>query len=179
MTRYIAFLRAINVGGHFVKMERLRQLFESLGYTKVETFINSGNVIFESRMKSTQTLEKKIEAVLSEALAYKVDTFIRTEAELAAIAAYQPFAPAAIESASTHAIGFLASEPIEESIQRLLALRSAKDDFHLNGRELYWLSHHKQSQSAISGAVIERALKGRTTLRGVNTVRQMAEKYCA
>jgi uncharacterized protein (DUF1697 family) len=179
MTRYMAFLRAINVGGHFVKMERLRQLFESLGYTKVETFINSGNVIFESRVKSTQTLETNIEAVLNEALAYKVDTFIRTEAELAAIAAHQPFAPAAVESASTHAIGFLAAGPGAEGLQRLLALRSATDDFEVNGRELYWLSHHKQSQSVISGAVIERALKGRTTLRGVNTVRQMAEKYCS
>jgi uncharacterized protein (DUF1697 family) len=179
MTRYIAFLRAINVGGHFVKMERLRQLFESLGYTKVETFINSGNVIFESRVKNTQTLETKIEAVLSEALAYKVDTFVRTEAKLATIAAYQPFAQAAIESASTHAIGFLAAEPNEESSRRLLALRSATDDFHVNARELYWLSHHKQSQSVISGAVIEKALKSRTTLRGVNTVRQMAAKYCS
>ena len=179
MTRYMAFLRAINVGGHFVKMERLRQLFESLGYTKVETFINSGNVIFESRVKNTQTLETKIEAVLSEALAYKVDTFIRTDAELAAIAAYQPFPQAAIESTSTHAIGFMAAESSEDGLQRLLALRSATDDFQVHGRELYWLSHHKQSQSVISGAVIEKALKGRTTLRGVNTVRQMAEKYCS
>ena len=179
MTRYLAFLRAINVGGHFVKMERLRQLFESLGYTKIETFINSGNVVFESRVKNTQALETKIEAVLSEALAYKVDTFIRTGAELAAIASQRPFAPTAVESASTNAIGFLAVEPSTEGLQRLLALRSPTDDFHVNGRELYWLSHHKQSQSVISGTVIEKALKARTTLRGVNTVRQMAEKYCA
>jgi uncharacterized protein (DUF1697 family) len=98
---------------------------------------------------------------------------------LAAIAVYQPFALAAVESASTNAIGFLAAEPSAEGLQRLLALRSATDDFHVHGRELYWLSHHKQSQAVISGAVIERALKARTTLRGVNTVRQMAEKYCA
>jgi uncharacterized protein (DUF1697 family) len=47
MNKHIAFLRAINVGGHTVKMDTLRQLFESLGFTNVETFLASGNVIFE------------------------------------------------------------------------------------------------------------------------------------
>jgi uncharacterized protein (DUF1697 family) len=178
MPRYIAFLRAINVGGHFVKMERLRQLFESLGLTKVETFINSGNVIFETRARSMHALEQKIEATLSEALAYKVDTFIRSEAELAAIVSHQAFAPAAIESATTHVIGFLAAELDAPALQRLLALRSAIDDFHVYGRELYWLSHHKQNESVISNAVLEKTLKARTTMRGMNTVRQIATKYC-
>lgn len=52
MTRYFAFLRAINVGGHVVKMDRLRQVFESLAFSNVETFIASGNVIFESTSHS-------------------------------------------------------------------------------------------------------------------------------
>ena len=59
MTRYIAFLRAINVGGHVVKMDALRRLFESLGFSNVETFIASGNVLFETNLNSD--LEKKIE----------------------------------------------------------------------------------------------------------------------
>ena len=93
MTRYFAFLRAINVGGHVIKMDRLRQIFESLGFYKVETFIASGNVVFESRSGNLKSLEQKIEQGLREDLGYEVVTFIRTEAELLEIATYQPFAP--------------------------------------------------------------------------------------
>ena len=63
--RLVAFLRAINVGGHNVKMDRLRELFEALGLTNVETFIASGNVIFDSPATNTQVLEKEIEDHLS------------------------------------------------------------------------------------------------------------------
>ena len=66
MTRYFAFLRAINVGGHLVTMDRLRGVFESLGFSKVETFIASGNVIFESTSKSANSLQAKIEKKLPE-----------------------------------------------------------------------------------------------------------------
>lgn len=62
MTKYIAFLRAINVGGHNVKMDELKKYFESLGFSNVETFIASGNVIFEASAKDAAKLEKKIES---------------------------------------------------------------------------------------------------------------------
>ena len=66
MSKHIAFLRAINVGGHNVKMDHLRQLFESLGFSNVETFITSGNVIFDTKAVNVKALEKKIEACLHE-----------------------------------------------------------------------------------------------------------------
>ena len=89
MPRYIAFLRAINVGGHTVKMDRLREIFESLGFANVETFIASGNVVFETTALDTAALETRIAAALQAALGYEVATFIRTEAELARIAAHR------------------------------------------------------------------------------------------
>ncbi len=79
MTRTIAFLRAINVGGHTVKMDVLRRHFELLGYTDVETFIASGNVIFTAPSHNAQMLEMTIENKLREALGYEVATFLRTE----------------------------------------------------------------------------------------------------
>ena len=84
--RYVAFLRAINVGGrHLVKMDALRRLFEELGFTNVETFIASGNVVFESKSRSAASLEKAIEAHLQKSLGYEVKTFIRSESEVAEI----------------------------------------------------------------------------------------------
>jgi uncharacterized protein (DUF1697 family) len=91
MIRYIAFLRAINVGGHIVKMQDLRRLFESWGLSAVQTYIQSGNVVFEADGKRPRDLEKVLEERLQEALGYRVATFLRTERELADIAKYWPF----------------------------------------------------------------------------------------
>jgi uncharacterized protein (DUF1697 family) len=177
MTQFIAFLRAINVGGHTVKMDRLRQIFESLGFSSVETFIASGNVVFETRTEDAGALEKQIEAVLREALGYEVATFIRTRAELAAIANYQPFSQADLDVAAAFNVAFLAGPLDDESKQKLMALKTDIDDFAVHGREIYWLCRKKQSDSTFSNAVLEKTLRRQATLRGVNTVRKMAARY--
>ena len=86
MTRYVAFLRGLNVGGHTVKMDALRKHFEDLGFENVSTFIASGNVIFETKDAKPAALEKKIEQALERALGYEVATFLRTDKEVAQIA---------------------------------------------------------------------------------------------
>ena len=145
MSRYIAFLRAINVGGHTVKMDVLRQLFEALGFTNVETFIASGNVIFETSAKNVRALERQIEQQLHAVLGYEVATFIRTDAELTAIANYQPFTPSALKMAQALNVAFLADVLDAASQRKLLALKTDIDDFHVHGREVYWLcrSRHR------------------------------------
>jgi uncharacterized protein (DUF1697 family) len=177
MPRYIAFLRAINVGGHTVKMDVLRQHFEALGFANVETFIASGNVVFETTAKNTRTLEKKIEQQLRESLGYEVATFIRTTAELAAIAQYQPFPPAQMEAATAFNIAFLADTLDVAAQKKLLALKSDIDDFHVQGREVYWLCRKKQSESSFSNAVLEKTIGRSSTIRGINTIQKMAAKY--
>ena len=99
MTRYVAFLRAINVGGHVVKMEALRKLFESMGLSRVETYIASGNVIFETEARKPGALEKKIEDELKIALGYAVGTFLRSIPELTSIVETIPFELDEIERA--------------------------------------------------------------------------------
>ena len=178
MPRYIAFLRAINVGGHnTVKMDFLRQLFGSLGFSNVETFIASGNVVFETASNNAQALERKIETRLREALGYEVATFIRTGAELAAVADYKPFSQSDLNGAAALNIAFLADRLDAQSSQKLMALRTTIDDFHIRGREIYWLCRKQQSGSKISNLVLEKALGRKSTLRGANTVKKMAAKY--
>ena len=91
MARYVAFLRAVNVGGRIVKMDELRGLFAEVGLSEVETFIASGNVIFSTTAKATAALEQKIETHLKKALGYDVPTLIRTTAEVAIAAARTPY----------------------------------------------------------------------------------------
>ncbi len=177
MPRCIAFLRAINVGGHVVKMERLRECFETAGFQNVETFIASGNVIFETREKPGAGLEAKIEGQLLKLLGYETATFVRTPAEVAAIAANQPFPETAAASALAFNIGLLAEPLSEEAVKKLMAFRTEVDDFHTSGREIYWLCQARQSDSKFTNAGFERALKVRATFRNRNTFARLAAKY--
>jgi uncharacterized protein (DUF1697 family) len=177
MPKYVAFLRAINVGGHTVKMDYLRQVFEAVGFSNVETFIASGNVIFESKSKNAKALEKKIEDCLQETLGYRVTTFIRSLPQLAEIANYKPFNAAQLEESHAVYIAFLADVPSDEAKQKLLSFTTATDEFHFSGRELYWLARKNFSESTFSGALLEKALGMPATLRNTTTVKKIATKY--
>lgn len=178
MPKYVAFLRAINVGGHTVKMDYLRSLFEGLGFANVETFIASGNVIFDSSSKSTRSLEKRIETRLESDLGYAVATFIRSTTELAGIARYKPFSASELNAEDhTLYIGFMADEPTEAAKKKLLTLTTKVDAFHVNGREVYWLCRKEFSESEFSGAQLAKTLGMAATLRNSTTVRKIAAKY--
>jgi uncharacterized protein (DUF1697 family) len=173
----MAFLRAINVGGHNVTMEELRGLFGALGFTSVETFIASGNVIFESRSTDTSAMQQRIEDRLLKSLGYEVKAFIRTDAEVAAIARYKPFKESQLRGAGAFCVGFLAEPLAAEGRKSVMALKTDIDDFHVNGREVYWLCTKKQSDSTFSNVRFEKLTKARVTFRGVNTVAKLATKY--
>jgi uncharacterized protein (DUF1697 family) len=177
MARWIAFLRAINVGGHSVRMDALQALFESLGYAHVTTFIASGNVIFETSPENAFLLADEIARCLHQALGYAVAVFVRTPAELADIASCRPFPQNRLDQAAALNIAFLAQELDPAAAQRLVAKKTAIDDFHVHGREIYWLCLKKQSESTFSNAVLEKTLGVQSTLRGANTIQKMAAKY--
>jgi len=177
MPRTIAFLRAINVGGHTVTMEVLRAQFVTLGFTDVETFIASGNVIFTAPGKPTAALERRLEAQLQATLGYPVAAFLRTPAELAATLAARPFPPAAQAAAGAFNVGFLKSPLTPAARARLKALETTLDSFAAQGREVYWLCRVKQSESTFSNAVFEKALGLTATWRGINTLQRLAAKY--
>ena len=177
MARYVALLRAINVSGRNVKMADLRRLFEELDFANVETFIASGNVIFESPEKDTQALENTIERHLEKSLGYAVATLLRTPEELAKIAAYEPFGE--VDPGSSLYIVFLAEEPSTEAKKRLEALSNPMDEFHAHGREVYWLARRSLGESKVSGAMIEKAASMPGTNRNATTVRKLAAKYQA
>jgi uncharacterized protein (DUF1697 family) len=134
-------------------------------------------VVFTAPPGKATALERKIEKRLHDSLGYEVRTFIRTEAEVAAIAGYKPFEEAQIRSAQAVNVAFL-GHPLEPAaVKLLMAMRTPIDDFHVNGREMYWLCRKKQSESTFSNARFEKALGGRATFRGVKTIVKLAAKY--
>ncbi len=179
MTRYIALLRAINVGGHTVKMAKLRGLFVSMGFARVETFIASGNVILETQRRNPAALEEAIATGLEKALGFPVATFLRTVPEIAAVAAHQPFSRSDLESGASLYVGFMTAPVARETIRAVAASRNTVDDFAVHGRELYWLRRNISIESIYSGGRIEKILGAPITMRNITTVKKLATKYLA
>lgn len=175
--KYIALLRAINVGGRNVKMAALREQFAALGFSNVETFIASGNVIFNSPA-TPASLKRAIENRLASSLGFTVDTFIRTPQQIKSIADHPAFAAASIASAGAYCVGFL-DAPLDDAQRAILTkMKTDNDNFHLNGSEVYWLCQVKQSDSTFNNAKFERALNIRATFRSINTVAKLGAQCC-
>jgi uncharacterized protein (DUF1697 family) len=180
MFKFVAFLRAINVGGgRSVKMQSLRQVFESLGFSRVATFIASGNVVFETTTKKTKTLEREIERALKAALGYEVRTFVRGEAKLAKIAGYRPFPRSKFDETWHSNIIFLADSLNEKLKENVNALGTNMDAFEVHGREIYWRRRRKQNGALFSTVSLERVLGSAFTVRGANTIKRIVSKYCS
>lgn len=177
MPRYVAFLRAINVGGHTVAMAALRRHFEEVGCTDVETVIASGNVVFDSASRGGAGLEKRIARHLEARLGYAVATFLRTPAEVAGVAEAKPFARDLARPGYGVYVGFLAEAPGPAARRGILGLATPEDAFALDGRELYWRRPGRFSDSKISGSLLEKVLDQPMTLRNVTTVRRIAAKH--
>jgi len=126
--RYIAFLRGINVGGHVVKMERLRHILAELGFTNVRSYINSGNIFFDTDEKDRQCLTEMIEQHLHEKLGYEMPVFLRTVAELEAVLVQDPFKNIELTEDRRFCVIFT-DAPLNEKLG--LPIHSSKNDMDL------------------------------------------------
>jgi uncharacterized protein (DUF1697 family) len=179
MPRYVAFLRAVNVGGRIVKMDELRRLFEDAGLDDVESFIASGNLVFSTRATATAALETKLEGALRKALGYEVPVFVRSTAEVAAAAAHRAFSAAEVADAASHVVAFVRG-PLDAAGKKGLAgLESAIDRFVAHGREVYWLSTVRQGESKMTLVKFERAIGQPATMRSMTSAGKLAAKHCA
>ena len=180
MPRYVAFLRAINVGGRFVKMAVLAQHVESLGHADVQTFIASGNVIFRSRARSASALAQAIADGLEPLLGYRSEAFVPSDAEVQALAqraaAQQAAHRAAVGPQGEVNVAFLSQPLSAAQAAALEGLRTELDHFTHSGSEVYWLCKSKQSDSKFSNALFERKLGAKTTIRRSSMLERLAEQ---
>jgi uncharacterized protein (DUF1697 family) len=166
MATFIALLRAVNVGGTGkLPMTELKSMCEKLGFTKVKTFIASGNVLFESR-KSESAVKKALESALQEYAGKPVGVLVRTPAELAKVAEGNPFPK---KPAKWTVAIFLDEAPPKDTLS---AIRGAADgeEVKLGKREIYV---HYGSGMARTKLRIPAAVAG--TARNMNTVAKLAE----
>lgn len=178
MSRYVAFLRGMNLGGRRIKNDELRRHFEGMGFEEVATFRASGNVIFSAPGREAESsLAQRVEAELDERLGYDVPVFLRSIDEVAAIAAQRPFTPKRVEkSKGKLQVSLLKKKAGAAAQKKALALASDDDLLAIEGRELYWLPSGGISESDLDLKAIE-ALLGPNTVRTMGTIEQIASKH--
>ena len=171
-TTWVAFLRAINVGGRNVTMAELRQVFEAAGYEGVASFIASGNIVFRTAPdQDSMELESAIEGQVRAALGYEVLTFLRSPSELVGIAdaAYR-------DVDGSHQVGLLKQLPSPAARTAVLALATDNDVIEVVGCEVHWL-RHDTGASRLANGNFERTLGMPATFRSVTTLRKIAAKW--
>jgi uncharacterized protein (DUF1697 family) len=176
--RYVAFLRGMNLGKRRIKNDELRAEFEALGFEDVATFRASGNVIFGAPKQSEAALTKTIEAGLGDALGYQVPVFLRSCAEVAAIAAQKPFAAKQVETSKGKLqVTMLSKKPAAATRKQMLALATDEDLLAIEASELFWLPSGGTLESELDHKAIAKAL-GNGTQRTMGTIEQIAAKHC-
>lgn len=176
MQRFTAFLGGINVGGHRIKMDELRRIFEEHGCRNVTTFLASGNVLFEAAKRDRAALEAGLAVHLELKLGYKVPTFLRTPEEISAATRYEPYDRAELEAnGHTLHVCFL-HRPLSEPEQALVrAAVTPMDELHPNGSELYWLCRGSRlSESTLKWKPLNRAI-GESTARNITMLRKLCQ----
>jgi uncharacterized protein (DUF1697 family) len=178
MTRYVAFLRGMNVGGHRITNAELCAAFEEIGLPDATTFRASGNVIFDAPDGDDRAeLAARIEHGLEEILGYAVPVFLRDAEETQAIADHQPFpAKQAAASKGKLQVVLLAKKPKAKAARDALAYATAADKLAIDGRELYWLPSGGTIDSDLDLASVAKLLGGLTTMRTKGTIELIAKK---
>ncbi len=168
----------MNVGGHRITNTALCACFEDLGLRHSTAFLASGNVVFEAE-GTEAALRKRIEDGLADALGYAVPTFIRTRAQVTALAQRDPFAEfEGVDARGKPQVVFLTRTPNAKASAAALALETDDDWLAIEGRELHWLPCGRLSDSELDLAAISKAL-GDRTIRTKNTVVRLVAKFFA
>ena len=168
MTRYVALLRAVNVGGTGkLAMADLRSICTRLGFENVETYIASGNVVFDSRADAT-SVKTKLQARLQDHTGKSIGVVVRTATDLAAILEANPFPNA--EPSRTYVV-FLDGPPPRDTIETVAG--RVDEELHLGKREIYIRYPGGMGRSKLAVPAAKRG-----TARNMNTVKALAELAC-
>jgi uncharacterized protein (DUF1697 family) len=172
----ISMLRGVNVGGHHkIRMDALKALYESLGLRDVQTYVQSGNVIFSTKERDIERLAIEIENSIERTFGFRPAVIVRTVAELRDVVRRNPFAARqGIESRSL-LVTFLLKDPGQAARDKVLAIKVEPEELCIEAREYYIYFPIGMGPSKLPMAAIAKALKTPGTGRNWNSVTKMLE----
>jgi uncharacterized protein (DUF1697 family) len=174
MAVVIAMLRAVNVGGYQkLSMEALRKLCAGLGARDVQTYIQSGNVVFREDTGDPGALARKIEDRIQRDFGFRPDVIVRTTTEMRKTILDNPFAGRPEVEPNRLLVVFLASAPARRACEQILATPCEPEELHIKGRELYIYYPNGMARPKLPMARIEKILATPSTGRNWNTVNKL------
>jgi uncharacterized protein (DUF1697 family) len=169
MTAYVALLRGVNVGGNTLKMSWLREACEEIGLERVQTYVQSGNIVFTSRLGAAK-LEQTLKEMIDQQTRLPVTVTVRSAAELEGVIAGNPFLKQkGIDVTKLH-VTFLAKTVAKPALDKLDALAGTRDQYRLIGREIYLHCPINYGETKLSNNAIEKVLGVGATTRNWKTV---------
>lgn len=171
----VSLLRGVNVGGHMAKMDALRELYESLGMRKVETFIQSGNVVFATQARNRPALTRRLEDAFEKRFRFHSDVILRDAGELRDVLARNPFAGRPDIDPARLLITFLASEPDPAGAAKVRALDIAPEELHIDGREVFVYFPNGMARPKLPWQQVGKWMKTPGTGRNLTTVRKLLD----
>ncbi|GGH15310.1 DUF1697 domain-containing protein [Paenibacillus segetis] len=178
MITYIALLRGINVGGkNMIKMALLKEMFESIGLNQVQTYIQSGNVLFKSN-EDEQHLRQRIEHEIEVVFGFPIIVTLRTADELERILEKCPFSQEEVSLAESSSVGeslyvaFMLEEPVEEAVGKWIVYANDNEKYHVSGREVYLLFSDSVRNSKLSANIHKLGVPA--TVRNWKTINKLS-----
>ena len=169
--KYAVLLRGLNVGGkNKLPMKELAALFAAAGCRNVETYIQSGNVVFEAPASIAKQAPRAIAHAIEHRFGYRVPLILRSGRELAQVVAENPFLRQGVAEKELH-VYFLADRPAAAELD---AKRSAPDEFILSGQHIYLRLPNGMGRSKLTNAYFDSKLKTVSTARNWATVLHLA-----
>ena len=176
MNTHLALLRGINVSGKkLIKMEDLRKLMEAAGFENVKTYIQSGNIVFDSKEISKAKLSEKVKKVIFDHYGFDVSVVMLNGKDLAKAIAENPFIKEKGIDLKQVYVAFLSEEPIEDNIERMKLAKIGDDIALLSGNVMYLKYAAGAGNSKLSTNLIENKLKVIATARNWNTTLKLME----
>jgi uncharacterized protein (DUF1697 family) len=175
MTTYISLLRGINVSGQrMIKMEALKQMYSELNFENIQTYIQSGNVIFQNRNSKTRGLEKLITEKILSTFGFEVPVLVKELSEIRDVLRNNPFVKERKKDINRLYVTFLSEEPSKENIDKIQGRKYASDEFVIRDKIIYLFCPDGYGKTKLSNTFFENNLKVAATTRNWKTINKLA-----
>ena len=174
MHTYISILRGINVSGHnLIKMNALQEMYMKLGFEKVQTYIQSGNVVFQCHEPSAKRIEDMISAGILNTFGFEVPVLVLGNEELLNISANNNFITERNEDITKLHVTFLSGVPDKTLSGTIGKQEFMPDEFNISGRSVYVFCPNGYGNTKLSNNFFEKKLKVRATTRNWKTILEL------